>query len=181
MAYSSKDDSQKSHWHWWIGMVIVPILVAIIGILPHWERERHHEEAELPQSELFALAPIGRVFDSATRNPVSNAQVSFDYQGVTHANQTDSVGEYRFTLKTSENPLQVRMLVEAAGYEAFARNMQLTAQNAVLEPIFLNPSASAPPRRAEIATPTPRIERPTPMSTPTPRMNATKKLLFRLI
>ena len=173
MAYSSKDDSQKSHWHWWIGMVIMPILVAIIGILPYWERERHHEEAEPPQSELFALAPTGRVFDNTTRNPVSNARVSFDYQGVTHANQTDSVGEYRFTLKTSENPLQLRMLVEAAGYEAFARNVMLTAQNAVLEPIYLNPSPSAPPSRAEIATPTPRIERPTPAPEPTVRPSAT--------
>lgn len=179
MAYSSKDDSQKSHWHWWIGMVIVPILVAIIGILPYWERERHHEEAEPPQSELFTLAPTGRVFDDMTRNPVSNARVSFDYQGVTHANQTDSVGEYRFTLKTSENPLQARMLVEAAGYEAFARNVMLTAQNGVLEPIYLNPSpaAPAPPSRAEIATPTPRIERPTrvPIPTPTPRPKPASK------
>lgn len=112
---------------------------------------------------------------------MSNARVSFDYQGVTHANQTDSVGEYRFTLKTSENPLQVRMLVEAAGYEAFARNVMLTAQNAVLEPIYLNPSPSAPPSRAEIATPTPRIERPTPaptripIPTPTPRPKPASK------
>ncbi len=167
MAYSSKDDSQKSRW--WIGMVIVPILVAIIGILPYVWQEKNHEEVERPSSpELVVLSPIGCVFDSATRDPVSNARVSFDYQGVTHANQTDSVGEYRFKLETSENPVQVRMLVEAAGYETFARNMQLTAQNAVLEPIFLNPSASAPPRRAEIAAPTPRIERPTPEPTRTP-------------
>ena len=167
------DDSQKPYWL--IGAVIVPLLVAAIGILPYLLQK--NKEPERPQPESFTLRPTGRVFDGATRSPVLHANISFDYQGVPYAFETDSVGEYRFKLETSENPVQVRMLVEAAGYEPFVRNMQLTAQNALLEPIYLSPSPSAPapPVLVEIAEPTPLppIERPTAAPEPTMRPRAT--------
>ena len=103
-----------------------PILVALIGaaaviIVGYWQYYSKPEKKEF----------IGRVIEAKTEKRIRNAKVSLEVQGVPPVIYTDSEGIFSFSLKDADN--QVRVRVEAEGYEKFDRLITLSTRTGVEE------------------------------------------------
>ena len=71
----------------------------------------------------------GTVLDSDQGTPIPNATVSLDIPGTPITIYTDEQGVYRFTLPpkvTSSNENNVKIRVQASGYEISSRNISIT-------------------------------------------------------
>lgn len=106
----------------------------------------------------------GRVSDVRTEKPIRKAKVTLEVQGAPPVIYTDSEGIFSFPLKSGLNELRLR--VEAAGYQNYDRRVNLAAKaEGEIEDIRIEPIV------AVVSAPTPRFSpRPTtpPASPQTP-------------
>ena len=98
---------------------------------------------------------IGRVVDSKNLQPIENAQVSLDVEGVPPIVYTDSEGIYRFTLAL-DSAISAQVRVNAPNYQPYARNITVDPADTSIEDIRLDPlEMDATPTTLPRATITP--------------------------
>lgn len=87
---------------------------------------------------------IGRVLDGITQTPISNAKITLDLPGlIPQISYTDSEGVYLFNLSLTDSQRNGRVRVDAEGYEAYSRNISLSANVLTIEDIRLTPKSSS--------------------------------------
>lgn len=152
--------------YWWIVLIVVPIVVAIIGIIPNLFEDHKKEN---PVSQTWILK--GRILGGKTELPIRRAKVSFEIQGVMKITDTDSEGVYRVDITSTDPKLVGRVRVEATGYESYDRSIEVSVRDAKIDDIILKPLTPTPtPIFVPTATPT---LPPTPVPTVTPIPTAT--------
>ena len=170
----------------WLVLVVVPLVVAIIGILPAIFPRPPETPAPAPQPQIVSApspqiwTPKGTVINRKTELPIRRAKVSLEFQGVVNTTDTDSEGVYQFTFHAPGEQLVGRVNIEATGYESYDRNIGLASHNMSIDTIGLDPVMSKSPtleptskpvaQVVQIPTPKPEI-RSTPLPKPKPLSN----------
>lgn len=116
-----------------------PIVAAIIGaiatiVVGYWQFVWKPSHSPPVQTTQY----VGRVLDSDTEIPVSNAKVTLDFQGIPRVVYTDSEGVYRFWLPVKGDEVAIRVKVNADGYKVYDRNITLSLSIPQIEDIRLS-------------------------------------------
>ena len=129
----------------WLKILLAAIPVVGLVVVGYWQFVYNR-----PQPEQKTISYTGRVRDDGTNSPVYKAKVSVEEdQKVPQVQETDSEGIFHVSLP--ETTKEVRVVVEAEGYELRERRVSLRRTG--IEDIRLRPSGATQP------TPTPS---PTP-------------------
>lgn len=151
MANKSKTNENSK----WVRILVALIGAAAVALVGYWQTIR-------PPEKDF----MGRVTEEKTEKRIRRAKVSLELQGVPPVIYTDSEGIFSFPLKESNDEIRIR--VEADGYEKFDRRI-FPSSKAGIEEIHLIPTQ--PPPKSTSTIP---IDQPvTPTLTPTPREDST--------
>ncbi len=110
---------------------------------------------------------FGRIIDINTLQPISNAKITLDLEGVPPVVYTDSEGIYRFEVEI-ESKISGQIWVDAVNYQPYTRHITISIESNNLEDIRLSPSIDQP----VIPTPTETASLPIQSSTPTPTVIA---------
>lgn len=125
----------------WIILAISPLW---IGYLQHSKINRQEEtivelENDRPQTpgQFSERTYLIKAVDALSNNPVTNAHVSVELQGIKiSAGETDSGGFYRFKWKSDQETMAVQVHIEAPGYITYDGRCTLDARSSC--PIHLN-------------------------------------------
>ncbi len=120
--------------------IIVAVVAAMAAILAaYWQFVWKPSRSSPSIPNLQMIEYVGRVLDINTNEPIHNAKITLDFQGVPPIVYTDSEGIYRFTLSVGNNKIVGRIRVDADTYDKYDRNITLLADNSSIEDIRLAP------------------------------------------
>lgn len=150
--------------YWWIVVIVVPIMIAIIGILPMLLTSENQKKTD-DRSWIIT----GRVRDFQTEFVIQEAHVTLEVKGIQHLTTTDSEGVYRFTLQhIQEDKIVGFITVEARHYQRYRRSVELSHTTLIMQDITLLPLKQPEKQETPVPTPVPLFLTPTGISTPTP-------------
>ncbi len=152
-------EHRHSKKYWLVAAVIVPLIVAIIEIIPHFFPNDTNNSSY--QDWLIK----GRILDNSTKLPIQEAKVSLEFDGIAKIQSTDSEGIYIFEIQVAGSKLVSRVTAEATGYKVYNRSLELISDATNIDDIVLVPLPAAAPPPSIITTSTPK---PTPAITPAP-------------
>ena len=152
-------EHRYSKKYWLVAAVIVPLIVAIIEIIPHFFPNDTNNSSY--QDWLIK----GRILDNSTKSPIQKAKVSLEFDGIAKIQSTDSEGIYIFEIQVAGSKLVSRVTAEATGYTPYNRSLELISDATNIDDIVLVPLPAATPPPAIITTSTPK---PKPATTTTP-------------
>jgi len=134
-----------------------------------------------PPTNYPEIEYTGRVVDTETNKAIHNAKVSIQQdKRIPEVYQTDSEGVFHLSVLAS--PKEVRLRVEAAGYEVFDRLVTLSRTG--IEDIRLTKTSGAASPETEptrVTNTQPRVTSPSPLPAPTPSHISTTKPSWDLI
>lgn len=132
------------------------IIVAIIGlisalVLGYWQFALKPNR----QNKIIETEYIGRVIDINSQQPIGEAKITLDLQGVPPIVYTDSEGVYRFKVDIESN-ISGQIRIDARGYQVYTRNITISPEIRTIEDIRLTPLGATPaPTETLIPTSTP--------------------------
>jgi hypothetical protein len=100
------------------GLVAAGLLVLVLLGFQFWNSGQGSQPPDPPATGLVQWS--GRVVDAATSQPLAQAKVTFEAQGVPLLVYTDSEGVFRLSSE-GKDQLSGRLFVEVAGYQPYDR------------------------------------------------------------
>jgi formylglycine-generating enzyme required for sulfatase activity len=133
--------------------IIAAAIIALIGVLVTAYFQNRSQTPGRGQS--VETEYIGRVIDASTLQPIANAKISLDLEGVPPVVYSDSEGVYHFKVNI-QSELSGRLRVDAANYQTYTRNITISPEIKNIEDIRLVPMSISSPTPYPIpSTPTP--------------------------
>jgi hypothetical protein len=141
--------------------VIIAAIITLFGVLVTIYSQFIQKTKD--QNETIRAEYFGRVIDTDTLQPISNAKITLDLEGVPPVVYTDSEGIYRFEVEI-ESKISGQIWVDAVNYQPYTRHITISTESNDLEDIRLSPVGT----QAAMSTPTDTPAPPTEIITPTP-------------
>jgi len=113
---------------------VVPIFVALIGAAATVS-VGYLQFGQQPSERIF----VGRVVNTESEDTIRNAKITLESEGAPLIDYTDTEGIFTFILESTAR--QVRVRVDASGYDDLDRRITLSSKSG-LEEIKLTPSKS---------------------------------------
>jgi hypothetical protein len=118
---------------------VISTIITVIGTIVVAKMSQGATPTPIATVGFLPVQYVGRVFDTSTLMPVSNAEITLEIPGMMpRITYTDTVGTYFYNLAlTGQADGKVR--VNATGYDTYSRNISISPSLVSLEEIRLSP------------------------------------------